>query len=248
MNGLRIIVTALLCTLLLAPAAFAGEVRLSVAASLKDVMNELTGSYQKSHPAVRFVANYGASGTLAKQIEQGAPVDLFISANPKWMAFLQQQNLVDAGSIAVFAHNTLVVAGTAGTRIASMQDLAKLGRIAIGSPKSVPAGEYAMAAIMKAGIGSQLAGKLVMARDVRDCLMYAEEGEVDGAFVYRTDALLAKRAKVLFTVPPALYPRVTYPMGLTTVGAKNGDAAVFYRFLQGAAARQILGRYGFSLK
>ena len=162
---------------------------------------------------MKFVKNYGASGALAKQIENGAPADIFISANLEWMDYLKNKKLADAASIGTFAYNTLVFAGAAG-KASSMQDLLKLERIAIGSPKSVPAGEYAMEAFKKAGLDKQLGKKLVMAKDVRECLMYAERGEVDGAFVYKTDALQAKQAKILFTVPQELYPRVTYPMAL----------------------------------
>jgi molybdate transport system substrate-binding protein len=129
-----------------------------------------------------------------------------------------------------------------------MQGLIKLDRIAIGSPKSVPAGEYATEAFKKAGIDRQLEKKLVMARDVRECLMYAERGEVDGAFVYKTDALLAKQAKILFTVPQELYPRVMYPMALTTTGAKNRDAAAFFAFLRSDEAKSVLGKFGFATR
>jgi molybdate transport system substrate-binding protein len=85
-----------------------------------------------------------------------------------------------------------------------------------------------------------------MARDVRECLMYAERGEVDGAFVYRTDALQAKQAKILFTVPRELYPRVTYPMSLTTAGVKNKEAAAFFAYLHGDEAKSVLTKYGFA--
>jgi molybdate transport system substrate-binding protein len=129
-----------------------------------------------------------------------------------------------------------------------MNDLAGLDKIAIGSPKSVPAGDYAMQAFKKAGLDQKLAGKLVMGKDVRECLMYAELGEVDGSFVYRTDALQAKKAKILFTVPAELYSRVTYPMALTSAGAKNSEAKAFIEWLQGGEARSILKKYGFVLK
>ena len=124
----------------------------------------------------------------------------------------------------------------------------KLDKIAIGSPKSVPAGEYAMEALKKAGMEKQLETKLVMAKDVRECLMYAERGEVDGAFVYMTDALQAKQVKILFEVPKNLYPRVTYPMGLITAGSKNKEAEAFYGYLKGGEAKAALAKYGFALK
>jgi molybdate transport system substrate-binding protein len=164
------------------------------------------------------------------------------------MEYLKSKKLVDSASIGTFAYNTLVFAGSTDKQVATMQDLLKLEKIAVGSPKSVPAGEYAMEAIKKTGIDSQLEKKLVMAKDVRECLMYAERGEVDGAFVYRTDALQARQARILFTVPQELYPRVTYPLGLTITGAKNKDAEAFYRYLQSADAAAVLGKYGFALK
>jgi molybdate transport system substrate-binding protein len=225
----------------------AGEVNLAVAASLKDVINELTDVFAGTHQGLKFLKNYGGSGALAKQIENGAPADIFISANLEWMEYLKNSKLVDTGSISTFAYNTLVFAGAAG-KASSMRDLLKLERIAIGSPKSVPAGEYAMEALRKAGIEKQLEKKLVMARDVRECLMYAERGEVDGAFVYRTDALQAKQARILFTVPRELYSRVTYPMGLTAAGTKNGEARAFYRFLQSEEAGTVLRKYGFDVR
>lgn len=239
--------TTLSCLILLATPVFAGDVDLFIAASLKEVINELSASFAKKHPEVKFVKNYGASGALVKQIENGAPSDVFISANLEWMDYLKNKKLADTSSIGTFTYNTLVFAGTPG-KASSMQDLVKLERIAIGSPKSVPAGEYATEAFKKAGLDKQLEKKLVMAKDVRECLMYAERGEVDGAFVYKTDALQAKQAKILFTVPQELYPRVTYPMSLTVAGAKNRDAVAFFAYLHGDEAKAVLAKYGFAAR
>ena len=245
MNKVLNTVTALLCLLLLATQAVAGDINLSVAASLKEVVNELSGNFAKKHPGVKFIKNYGASGVLAKQVENGAPADIFISANLEWMDYLKNKKLADVASIGTFAYNTLVFAGAPG-KASTMRDLLKLERIAIGSPRSVPAGEYAMGALKKAGLDKQLEKKLVMAKDVRECLMYAERGEVDGAFVYRTDALEAKQAKILFTVPQELYPRVIYPMSLTVAGAKDRDAAAFFAYLHSDDAKSVLKKYGFT--
>jgi molybdate transport system substrate-binding protein len=238
-------VTALFCLLLLAAPVYAGDVHLFIAASLKEVINELSDNFAKKNPGVKFIKNYGASGQLAKQIENGAPADVFISANMQWMDYLKNKKLADVASIGAFTYNTLVFAGTPG-KASSMRDLIKLKKIAIGSPKSVPAGEYAMEAFKKTGLDKQLEKKLVMARDVRDCLMYAERGEVDGAFVYKTDALLAKQAKILFTVPQELYQRVTYPMALTIAGARNRDATAFFDYLHSNDAKSVLVKYGFT--
>jgi len=229
--------------------AMAADVNLSVAASLKDVVNRLADDFSKKNPGVKFLKNYGASGALAKQIENGAPADVFISANTEWVDYLKDKKLLDDRSIGTFAYNELVFAGKPNAKVKGMGDLAKLEKIAIGSPKSVPAGEYAMAAMKKAGVDKALEQKLVMAKDVRECLLYADRGEVDGAFVYKTDALqAAKNAKILFTVPRDLYPRVIYPKGLTAEGSKNKEAAAFFRFLESAAAKGALKQMGFAVK
>jgi molybdate transport system substrate-binding protein len=242
------LLVAMCLVILVAQVSWGGDVHLSVATSLKDVVNELTDSFARVHPDVKFLKNYGGSGALAKQIVNGAPADLFISANLEWMEYLKDRKLVDTAGIGAFAYNTLVFAGIPAGKIEKMDDLLKLEKIAIGSPKSVPAGEYAMEAIRKAGLDKQLEKKLVMARDVRECLMYAERGEVEGAFVYRTDALPAKQVKILFIVPQGLYSRVTYAMALTVAGVKKKEAEDFYKYLQSDDAKAVLGKHGFALR
>jgi len=235
--------------ILLTSTAMAAEVNLSVAASMKEVVNQLTDNFNKKNLNVKFLKNYGASGSLAKQIENGAPADIFISANTEWMDYLKNKKLMDNRSISAFAYNELVFVGKPSLNVKSVRDLVKLEKIAIGSPKSVPAGEYAMTALKKAGVDKELEKKLVMAKDVRACLMYAELGEVDGSFVYKTDALqAAKNVKILFIVPQDLYPRVTYPIGLTATGSKNEEATAFFRFLQSAEAKSVLAQLGFAVR
>ncbi len=234
--------------LLVAAPALAAEIRLSVAASMTDAVKELGAVYSAAHPGVEILPNFGSSGALAKQIAQGAPADLFISANPRWMEFLVQEGRIAAGQVGNLAYNSLVFVGRPESNAASLDDLPRLQRIAIGSPKSVPAGQYAEQALKATGLYDKLAGKLVMAQDVRQALVYAERGETDGAIVYRTDALLAREAKILFELPPDLYAEVTYPMGLTVEGTKNPEATAFLDFLKSDAARGILEKYGFVVK
>jgi molybdate transport system substrate-binding protein len=232
-----------------AAGAQAADIKVSAAASLRDAVNELADLYLRRHREVNKIAeNYGASGALARQVENGAPADIYISANREWMDYLRERRLVDSGSIGTFAHNTLVFVGKGDRKVAGMNEVPSLGRIAIGSPKSVPAGEYAMEALSKAGAAKQMEKRLVMARDVREALLYAERGEVDGAFVYKTDALQGKRVKILFTVPQPLYSPIIYPMALTSAGAKNREAIGFYRFLQSGEAHAVLEKYGFETR
>lgn len=226
--------------------AQAADINLSVAASLREAVTELSANFTKNHPDVKFLSNFGASGALAKQIANGAPADLFFSANQEWMDFLKTKKLLDEKRISIFAFNSLVFAGMPDLKVKTIQDVTTLEKVAIGSPKSVPAGQYAMEALTRAGLDKKLENKLVMARDVRECLMYAERGEVSGAFVYKTDALqMAKKVKILFDIPQELYSRVTYPVGLTVSGSKKADAAAFYNYLQTTEAKGILTKYGF---
>lgn len=230
--------------LLLGSSAMAAEVRLSVAASLREVMVALTEEYAAENDGVRFASNFGASGTLARQIEQGAPVDLFLSANGKWLDYLGEKGLLDKVSVDL-AGNQLVVIGRAPAALTGLDDLLKLERIALVNPKSGPAGEYAEQALAAAGLYEPLRKRLVPVQDVGQAVVLAERGEVDGALVYRTDARLARQARILFEIPGNLHDPVSYPMALTLPGRKNPAAAAFFAFLQGEKARQILARHGF---
>jgi molybdate transport system substrate-binding protein len=227
----------------------AGEISLSIATSLKDAVTGLSEAFEKTHPGITFRMNSGASGALAKQIENGAPADVFFSANLEWIDYLKEKGFVEGGSVGILAYNTLVFVGRPERNIKTLRDILLLERIAIASPKSAPAGEYAMAALSNSGLDKQLEKRLVIAKDVRECLMYAERGEVDGAFVYGSDVKMSlEKTVVLFTVPQDLYPRVTYPMGLTVRGAGNNDAREFLKFLKSKEALAILTKYGFILE
>lgn len=237
----------LLLLLLLPSTLWAGELRLSVAGSMIDVIKEVGGAFSDQHPETRLLPNFASSGALAKQLASGAPADIYISANPKWMDYLVAQGFIPAATVETLAYNRLVLVGQPALPVTEMNDLIKLPRIALGSPKSVPAGRYAQQAMTKAGFYQSLLteGKLIMTKDVRQALLYADRGEVDVAFVYATDALLANKAKILLEVPQELYPRVTYPMALTVAGADKEEAQAFLEFLHSAAAREIFERHGF---
>lgn len=250
MKSLKTILTTIAAGLLLSASLIqaADEIRISVPASMTDAMKELASQFGATGKHAQIVPNYGPSGTLAKQIVEGAPADIFISANQKWMTYLRDEKKVDQASEKILAANTLVFVGMKNPAVTKLTDIVNLKQIAIGSPKSVPAGEYAAQAMEKAGIYKQLeeGQKLVMAKDVRQSLIYADRGEADGAFVYKTDALMAEKAVVLFEVPQDLYEKVTYPIALTTDGAKNAEAKAFYAFLTGPEGLKVFLKYGFS--
>ena len=236
----------LLLILVVATPVTAGEVRISAAASLTEALKEIVAGYQQNHSETRLLPNFASSGALAKQISAGAPADIYISANPKWMDHLQQQGLVSEASEQVLLRNSLVFVGRPGAA-KSLRELPQLQRIALGSPKSTPVGRYAEQAMSSAGLYRQLQSerKLILTKDVRQALLYADRGEVDGAFVYQTDALLARQAQVLFVVPQDLYPQVVYPAALTEAGAGKGDPEKFFAYLFGDEAKRVFEKYGF---
>lgn len=246
----KIVVLGLVLQLCSGASLKAETVYLSVAASMTDAFRELVTTFSAAHPADRLLPNFASSGSLAKQIDQGAPADIYVSANPRWMTYLVGKGLIAPGSDRIFAYNQLVFVGVENLKDPTLHGLVRLDRIALGSPRSVPAGQYAKQAMENADVYAVLeAGKkLVMAKDVRQALLYADRGEVDGAFVYRTDALLARNARILFTVPAELYDRVSYPLALTVSGAEKEPARAFYDFMAGPQAESILSRYGFEPK
>ena len=247
--AIRIALLSLVYLFFLSGLARAAEINVSAAASLREAILELSEVFAKRNPGIAVQKNFGGSGALAKQIENGAPCDIFFSANTEWVDYLKEKKIVEGGNSATFAFNELVFVGKPELKVRNLQDVVKLDKIAIGSPKSVPAGEYAMEAFKKAGIEKDVEKKLVMAKDVRECLLYADRGEVNGSFVYKTDAeQLAKNVKILFAVPQGFYPRVTYPMALTVNGGRKAEAVTFYRFLQSAEAKKVLVKHGFPVK
>jgi len=244
----KMLLTVLLCACsLVSTTAYAGDISLSAAASTKEALKEIIDGFKKVQPDANILTNFGASGALAKQTSQGAPTDVFISANDQWLDFIVKDGKADAKNKGVLAYNKLVFAGKKGLAVKSLSDMKTLNRIAIGTPASVPAGQYAEQALRAAKVYEDLAkdNKLVMAQDVRQALLYADRGEVDGAFVYSTDALLAEKAVILMVVPDDLYDRVSYPMVITTAGEAKAEAKAFYSYLSGPEAQAILKKFGF---
>jgi molybdate transport system substrate-binding protein len=245
---MRSLLIALMLSLFLISSAAAADIRLSVAASMTDAFKELVTTYENRTQNVKLLVNFASSGALAKQIAQGAPADIYVSANPKWMNYLVEQQLIPADQVSTFAHNSLVFIGGKDAPIKKLDDITQLKRIAIGSPKSVPAGQYAEQALRAAGLYEKLQAKLILSKDVRQALMYADRGETDGAFVYKTDALLAQEAVILLEVPQSLYNEVTYPIAPTKEGLANSQALAFLDFLKTEQACMILKKYGFVVR
>ena len=173
-------------------------------------MNELRSAYMAKNPLVKVTANYGSSGSLQQQIEQGAPADLFFSAGLKQMKALQDKQLMDNDTVKPILENKLVlIIPKNGAAVTMMDDLTKdsFGKIAVGDPKSVPAGQYAQETLKNLGLDGKVKAKLVFAKDVREVLSWVETGNAQVGFVYETDALISKNVTISFTTPEGSHGR-----------------------------------------
>ena len=240
----------LLCLILLLPHATgqARELTVSAASSLTEAFSEIGKRYEATHPGVRVRLNFGASGALLQQIANGAPVDVFASADQETMDRAQQQQLVAAAERHDFAGNALVVVVPADSRLSmgSLQALADPGvaRLAIGNPASVPVGRYAQKALESAGLWTVVSAKAVRALNVRQALDYVARGEVDAAFVYATDArLMLGRVRVAYEVP--VRTPIRYPIAPIAGSRQGGEARRFIDFVRSDAGQDILRRHGF---
>ncbi|MEA4857790.1 molybdate ABC transporter substrate-binding protein [Solidesulfovibrio sp.] len=242
------ILFALVVTLLMALPARAADLTVSAAASLTDAFNEIKAEFAKANPGINLTMNYAASGTLLSQMEKGAPVDVFASADQKTMDQAAEKKLIDAATRANFVRNDLVLAVPADNP-AKVKDLTSLAaaaakRIAIGNPDSVPVGRYTKAALTKLGQWDALSPKFVMAESVRQVLDYLSRGEVDAGFVYATDAKQGGAKVKIVTEVPVETP-VIYPIAVTAAATDKKAAATFVSFVTGPTGQAILAKFGF---
>jgi molybdate transport system substrate-binding protein len=253
--GFRAIAAAILLVLALTgtlPAASASEIVIFAAASLKEALDEATRVYaaQTGDTAKN---SYAASSALAKQIESGAPADMFISADLDWMDYLQQRNLVQPATRKSFLGNRLVIVAPADTALKldikpgfELAGALKGGHLAMADPDSVPAGKYGKAALEKLGVWNSVKGAVAPAESVRAALLFVSRHEAPLGIVYATDAAADQRVKIAGTFPEDSHPPIVYPVALTA-DSKNPDAARLLAFLTSAAARPIFEKHGFTV-
>jgi molybdate transport system substrate-binding protein len=245
--GLMIIIAPAGCSSNTEPATL----NISAASSLTDSLKELNSLYVKKHANVTLTPNFAGSGTLQKQIEQGAPSDVFISASASQMDALEKANLILSGTRKNLLINKVVMVVPADSKLGltDFKDLAsdKVSKIAIGDPKSVPAGAYAQATFDQLGITAQVTPKYVMGADVRSVLSYVESGNVDAGIVYSTDALVSIKVKVVASAPAEINAKIVYPVAVVAAG-KAADAAKNYEdYLFSTEAKAVFEKYGFNI-
>ncbi len=242
--------TALLASLLLTAAAHAAPVTVFGAASLKNALDEVGAEYAKTGGEARF--SYAASSVIARQIEQGAPADIFVSADSDWMDYLAQRRLIVASSRRDLLTNRLALIAPADSKVnlkvARGMPLAKAlgsGRLALAGP-DVPAGKYGRASLSALGVWNSVSGKLAPAENVRSALQFVARGESPLGVVYDTDAMVEPRVRIVGLFPADTHPRIVYPAAIVA-SSKNPDAAKFLAFMRGPRAGAIFKKYGFAV-
>jgi len=248
MPRLALAVVALL--LVAARPVAAQDLTVSVAISMKEAIEDIGRRFQSGRPGVALRYNFGASGELQRQIEAGAPVDVFVSAAQRQMDDLEKAGLLLAGTRVVFARNVLVALRPRDgvLDIPGPSDLLdrRVQRIAIGNPKTVPAGQYAEEGLRSLGLWARLKDKLVYGENVRQVLDYVVRSEVDVGIVYATDgAARLPDVRLAFAFAEDLHRPIVYPAAVVAASRQPAAARAFVEFLTGGDAQAVLGRLGF---
>lgn len=222
----------------------------SAAASLKESLEEIAPLYLQTHENISIKYNFGASGALQQQIENGAPVDVFVSAAQKQMDALQSKGLLLTDTRRNILSNGLVlIVPKNSSGITNFRQLtsSNVKRIAIGEPRSVPVGQYAEEVLKNLGILSQVRAKFVLANNVRQVLTAVESGNADAGVVYTTDARTSKQVKVVATAPENLHSPIVYPVAVLKNSKNISAAREYVQFLSSNPAKSIFKKYGFGI-
>lgn len=236
-------------------AAAQAELVVFAAASTTNAVTEIGELYASENP-VRIKPSFASSSTLAKQIESGAPADVYISANKKWMDYLEEKNLVATRTRFDLLSNRIVLIAPGDSSLQPIdvgpgfslnRFLGKDGRLAMGDPEHVPAGMYGRKALQNLGAWEPIKDRLAPMKDVRATLVLVERGETPLGLVYATDAAISKKVRVVGTFPTDSHPPIVYPVAAVSAGNAAG-AKLFLDFLKSAGARGIFEKYGFSVR
>ncbi|MDB6070530.1 MAG: modA [Verrucomicrobiales bacterium] len=243
-------ILALFLTLAGALPCPADSLRVSAAASLAEVLGEIDAAFTQE-TGTKVQLNLGASSLLARQIEEGAPVDLFISADEARMDGLEKQGLIDPATRRPLLSNSLTVVVPADSALVlnTISDLVQPGirRIATGDPNTVPVGIYAKEHLQNLKIWTQLQPRIIAMENVRSALAAVESGNADAGIVYKTDAAISKKVKIACEVPAAEGPRIIYPVAVLKSSKNPLSSRAYVEFLRSASARESFGKFGFVL-
>ena len=257
----KTVVALLIGSIILAPLCAGGskeqassakktEIMISAAASLKNCIQDLSAMYTEKNPQVTITSNFGASGALQQQIEQGAPADVFFSAGIKQMNALKEKGMMLDSSVKNILENKVVlITPKSAAALDSFEALAgdSIKKIGVGEPKSVPVGQYTEQVFQNLGLTDKVASKLILAKDVREVLSWVETGNVDAGVVYETDAKISKDVTICATAPEGSHKKVIYPIGVVKASKHAAEAQKFVDFLFSDTAKEVFARYGFTV-
>jgi len=225
-----------------------GTILIAAAASLKNCMDEeLIPLFNEKNPNIKVNATYDSSGKLQTQIEEGAEIDLFMSAAMKQMKALDEKGLIAEKSIVELLENKIVLIAPKDSNkgITTFEDILKADTIAIGDPESVPAGQYAKEALENLKVWDKVKGKVSLGTNVTEVLNWVAEGSADAGIVYSTDAASNDKVKVLAEAPAGSVSKIIYPVGIIKASKNINEAKIFIEFLQREPALKIFEKYGF---
>lgn len=232
------------------PSDEAVEINISAAASLTDALTELQTDYAKKSNA-KLMFNFGGSGALQQQIQEGAPCDLFLSASKENMDNLEKAGLIVKETRKDLLGNTLTLIASKDKKGKIKDEKSLLNddvkSISIGVPESVPAGKYAKESFQNLGTWDKIQSKLILSKDVRQVLEYVDSGNVDCGIVYKSDALLLKTGSIVNDLPEDSHSKIVYPAAIMKDAKQTRAAKAFYKFLQSDQAKNVFEKYGFKV-
>jgi molybdate transport system substrate-binding protein len=226
------------------------ELIVSAAASMKDAMEEIKELYAQEKTNVTITYNFGSSGSLQQQIEQGAPADVFLSAAAKQMDALKEKGLIIEDTYKELLENKVVlIAPKDSSKVSGFEglDAEDVQKVALGEPESVPAGKYAKEVLTNLKLWDKVQAKATLGKDVRVVLTWVETGDVDAGIVYGTDAKISDKVKVVETAPEGSHSPVIYPAAVIKDSKNEAAAREFITFLTGDKAKDVFEKYGFSV-
>ncbi|QHE51301.1 molybdate ABC transporter substrate-binding protein [Pontibacillus sp. HMF3514] len=228
------------------PSSQQASLRISAASSLTTVMKEIKKQYEKKHPDQEITIQYASSGTLAHQLIQGAPSDIYISASEYWMDKVVQEGLIQQEDVFPLLKNRLILATHQGKEIKISQlTNESIDQFAMGDPESVPAGAYAKQALEHAKVWETVKDKAVYGKNVRQVASYIQSQNVKAGFVYQSDVQALTNVQKSQVIPEEYHETITYPMGIINESKKDSSIKGFIKYLKGSEAKKVFQSYGF---
>ena len=224
------------------------ELTISAAASLKDAMDEINNLYLKENNNVNITYNFGSSGSLQKQIENGAEVDVFISAGKKQMDELEKQSLLlDESTLDLLGNKLVLIVPSDSSLSTNFEnlDIDKIDKFAVGEPSSVPVGQYTEEVFNKFNISDKIKSNIVYAKDVKEVLNWVETGNADAGAVYKSDAIVSEKVKEIAQAPEGSHKQIVYPASVIKESKNTKEAKEFLDFLSSEKAKEVFEKYGF---